>query len=119
MFSYTLECNYNTGRQVNSLTSAVGDRGVVTPPPLAGFPPRYTMQNFEEVALLIYLDLFIYLFIYLFIRWVGVLLWPLSIILVLIRARECQLRNIRLFLIYGNGFAIIFGVAEREPRRWQ
>ncbi|XP_065842968.1 cytosolic carboxypeptidase-like protein 5 isoform X2 [Oscarella lobularis] len=48
--SYTLECNYNTGRQVNSLTSAVGDRGVVTPPPLAGFPPRYTMQNFEEVG---------------------------------------------------------------------
>ncbi len=52
VFSYTLECNYNTGRMVNSVPPAHGDNGRATPPPLAGFPPKYTMAHFEEVLLL-------------------------------------------------------------------
>ena len=49
-FSYTLECNYNTGRMVNCVPPAYGDNGRATPPPLAGFPPKYTMTHFEEVC---------------------------------------------------------------------
>ncbi|XP_052225605.1 cytosolic carboxypeptidase-like protein 5 isoform X2 [Dreissena polymorpha] len=48
--SYTLECNYNTGRMVNTVPAAYGDEGRATPPPLAGFPPKYTMAHFEEVG---------------------------------------------------------------------
>jgi len=48
--SYTLECNYNTGRMVNPVPQAYGDDGRATPPPLAGFPPKYTMAHFEEVG---------------------------------------------------------------------
>jgi hypothetical protein len=48
-FSYTLECNYNTGRMVNPVPQAYGDDGRATPPPLAGFPPKYTQAHFEEV----------------------------------------------------------------------
>ena len=51
-FSYTLECNYNTGRMVNPVPAAYGDDGRATPPPLAGFPPKYTQAHFEEVLLL-------------------------------------------------------------------
>ena len=47
--SYTLECNYNTGRMVNSVPPAHADNGRATPPPLAGFPPKYTQAHFEEV----------------------------------------------------------------------
>ena len=49
-FSYTLECNYNTGRMVNPVPTAYGDDGRATPPPLAGFPPKYTQAHFEEVS---------------------------------------------------------------------
>ena len=49
MFSYTLECNYNCGRMVNSLPPAIGDAGRATPPPLAGTPPKYTPAHYEEV----------------------------------------------------------------------
>ncbi|XP_064624657.1 cytosolic carboxypeptidase-like protein 5 isoform X2 [Lineus longissimus] len=48
--SYTLECNYNTGRMVNSVPPASGDDGRATPPPLAGFPPKYTMAHYEDVG---------------------------------------------------------------------
>ena len=34
--SYTLECNYNTGRTVNCIPQAVHDNGRATPPPAAG-----------------------------------------------------------------------------------
>ncbi|KAK3592089.1 hypothetical protein CHS0354_019346 [Potamilus streckersoni] len=48
--SYTLECNYNTGRMVNPVPPAHGDDGRATPPPLAGFPPKYTEVHFEDVG---------------------------------------------------------------------
>lgn len=48
-YSYTLEGNYNSGRQVNSLSPATMDDGRATPPPLAGFPPRFTIAMYEEV----------------------------------------------------------------------
>nr|XP_022317248.1 cytosolic carboxypeptidase-like protein 5 isoform X5 [Crassostrea virginica] len=48
--SYTLECNYNTGRMVNPVPPAQGDDGKATPPPVAGFPPKYTQAHFEEVG---------------------------------------------------------------------
>ena len=47
--SYTLECNYNCGRMVNSLAPATCDGGCATPPPGPGFPPKYTPEIFEEV----------------------------------------------------------------------
>ncbi|KAL8590379.1 hypothetical protein ACOMHN_011593 [Nucella lapillus] len=48
--SYTLECNYNMGRMVNPVPPAHGDDGRATPPPLAGFPPKYTQAHFEDVG---------------------------------------------------------------------
>ena len=51
IFSYTLECNYNTGRMVNSIASTQGDNGRATPPPVAGFPPKYTQAHYEEVSI--------------------------------------------------------------------
>ncbi|XP_033645286.1 cytosolic carboxypeptidase-like protein 5 isoform X1 [Asterias rubens] len=48
--SYTLECNYNSGRFVNSLAPATMDDGRATPPPLAGYPPKYNPGHFEEVG---------------------------------------------------------------------
>ncbi|XP_041483945.1 cytosolic carboxypeptidase-like protein 5 isoform X1 [Lytechinus variegatus] len=48
--SYTLECNYNSGRFVNSLAPASNDDGRATPPPLAGYPPKYGPQHYEEVG---------------------------------------------------------------------
>ena len=48
--SYTLECNYNTGRMVNTVPPSYGDNGRATPPPLAGFPPKYTQAHYEEVG---------------------------------------------------------------------
>ncbi|XP_045493803.1 cytosolic carboxypeptidase-like protein 5 isoform X3 [Colias croceus] len=47
--SYTLECNYNTGRLVNVLPPAVRD----APPPASPhspLPPKYTPHIFEEVG---------------------------------------------------------------------
>lgn len=46
--SYTLECNYNTGRLVNVLPPAVRDTPLPTAPS-AGIPPKYTPHIFEEV----------------------------------------------------------------------
>ncbi|XP_078069167.1 cytosolic carboxypeptidase-like protein 5 isoform X1 [Mustelus asterias] len=48
--SYTLECNYNTGRCVNSVPPACHDNGRASPPPLPTFPPKYTTEIFEQVG---------------------------------------------------------------------
>ncbi|XP_062825062.1 cytosolic carboxypeptidase-like protein 5 isoform X1 [Anolis carolinensis] len=48
--SYTLECNYNTGRSVNTIPAACHDNGRATPPPLPTFPSKYTVELFEQVG---------------------------------------------------------------------
>ncbi|NXT15585.1 CBPC5 protein, partial [Prunella fulvescens] len=48
--SYTLECNYNTGRSVNSIPGACHDNGRASPPPPPAFPSRYTVELFEQVG---------------------------------------------------------------------
>ncbi|KAI8787445.1 cytosolic carboxypeptidase-like protein 5 isoform X1 [Biomphalaria glabrata] len=48
--SFTLECNYNTGRMVNPVPPASNDNGRATPPPQAGFPPKYTQAHYEDVG---------------------------------------------------------------------
>ncbi|KAM3675438.1 cytosolic carboxypeptidase-like protein 5 [Ammospiza maritima maritima] len=48
--SYTLECNYNTGRSVNSIPGACHDNGRASPPPQPNFPSRYTVDLFEQVG---------------------------------------------------------------------
>lgn len=47
--SYTLECNYNTGRSVNSIPVACHDNGRASPPPPPSFPSKYTVELFEQV----------------------------------------------------------------------
>lgn len=47
--SYTLECNYNTGRSVNSIPVACHDNGRASPPPPPAFPSKYTVELFEQV----------------------------------------------------------------------
>uniref|UniRef100_A0A8C3T0M5 Cytosolic carboxypeptidase-like protein 5 n=1 Tax=Chelydra serpentina TaxID=8475 RepID=A0A8C3T0M5_CHESE len=48
--SYTLECNYNTGRSMNSIPMACHDNGRASPPPPPTFPTKYTMELFEQVG---------------------------------------------------------------------
>ncbi|NXL68461.1 CBPC5 protein, partial [Chordeiles acutipennis] len=48
--SYTLECNYNTGRSVNSIPLACHDNGRASPPPPAALPAKYTVELFEQVG---------------------------------------------------------------------
>ncbi|XP_021248461.1 cytosolic carboxypeptidase-like protein 5 isoform X6 [Numida meleagris] len=48
--SYTLECNYNTGRSVNSIPLACHDNGRASPPPPPAFPSKYTVELFEQRA---------------------------------------------------------------------
>ncbi|NXS94699.1 CBPC5 protein, partial [Jacana jacana] len=48
--SYTLECNYNTGRSVNPIPVACHDNGRASPPPPPTFPSRYTVELFEQVG---------------------------------------------------------------------
>ncbi|XP_066524503.1 cytosolic carboxypeptidase-like protein 5 isoform X2 [Hoplias malabaricus] len=48
--SYTLECNYNTGRSVNTIPPACHDNGRATPPPPPAFPPKYTPEVYEQVG---------------------------------------------------------------------
>ncbi|KAJ1158462.1 hypothetical protein NDU88_011150 [Pleurodeles waltl] len=48
--SYTLECNYNTGRSVNAIPTACHDNGRASPPPPPAFPPKYTTDIFEQVG---------------------------------------------------------------------
>lgn len=48
--SYTLECNYNTGRIVNQVVSRPLNTGFVDAPESSSFqPPRYTVELFEGV----------------------------------------------------------------------
>lgn len=49
LHSYTLECNYNTGRSVNSIPVACHDNGRASPPPPPAFPSKYTVELFEQV----------------------------------------------------------------------
>ncbi|XP_075057148.1 cytosolic carboxypeptidase-like protein 5 isoform X2 [Mixophyes fleayi] len=48
--SYTLECNYNTGRCVNTIPAACHDNGRASPPPPPAFPPKYTTNIFQQVG---------------------------------------------------------------------
>lgn len=48
--SYTLECNYNCGKGLNSVPPAKNDDGRATPPPPVSFPPKYTPAHYEEVG---------------------------------------------------------------------
>ncbi|XP_015250469.1 PREDICTED: cytosolic carboxypeptidase-like protein 5 isoform X1 [Cyprinodon variegatus] len=50
LHSYTLECNYNTGKTMNSIPPACHDSGRATPPPPSSFPPKYTPEIFEQVG---------------------------------------------------------------------
>nr|XP_057927134.1 cytosolic carboxypeptidase-like protein 5 isoform X1 [Doryrhamphus excisus]XP_057927142.1 cytosolic carboxypeptidase-like protein 5 isoform X1 [Doryrhamphus excisus] len=50
LHSYTLECNYNTGKALNTIPAACHDNGRATPPPLPAFPPKYTPEIFEQVG---------------------------------------------------------------------
>ncbi|XP_034018660.1 cytosolic carboxypeptidase-like protein 5 isoform X2 [Thalassophryne amazonica] len=50
LHSYTLECNYNTGRTMNAIPPACHDSGRATPPPPPTFPPKYTPEIFEQVG---------------------------------------------------------------------
>lgn len=47
--SYTLECNYNSGRMVNSIPARVRD-GVNKNQSHIFVPPKYTPSVFEEVS---------------------------------------------------------------------
>lgn len=51
--SYTLECNYNTGRLVNVLPQSVREGNCKTHSLLV--PPKYTPHIFEEVRLYLFL----------------------------------------------------------------
>ncbi|KAM9840291.1 cytosolic carboxypeptidase-like protein 5 [Aulostomus maculatus] len=50
LHSYTLECNYNTGKAMNTIPPACHDNGRATPPPPPSFPPKYTPEIFEQVG---------------------------------------------------------------------
>ncbi|KAF7231352.1 cytosolic carboxypeptidase-like protein 5 isoform X2 [Nothobranchius furzeri] len=50
LHSYTLECNYNTGKSMNTIPPACHDNGRATPPPPSSFPPKYTPEIFEQVG---------------------------------------------------------------------
>uniref|UniRef100_A0A3Q2QCU3 Cytosolic carboxypeptidase-like protein 5 n=1 Tax=Fundulus heteroclitus TaxID=8078 RepID=A0A3Q2QCU3_FUNHE len=50
LHSYTLECNYNTGKTMNSIPPACHDNGRASPPPPSSFPPKYTPEIFEQVG---------------------------------------------------------------------
>ena len=50
--SYTLECNYNSGRQSNALTAATLDNGRASPAtPYSPMGHRFSIQDFEQVRL--------------------------------------------------------------------
>lgn len=48
--SYTLECNYNSGRQSNAVSSATCDNGQASPAlHYSPMPHRYCIASFEQV----------------------------------------------------------------------
>ncbi|XP_077367536.1 cytosolic carboxypeptidase-like protein 5 isoform X3 [Festucalex cinctus] len=50
LHSYTLECNYNTGKALNPIPAACHDNGRATPPLMPMFPIKYTPEIFEQVG---------------------------------------------------------------------
>ncbi|KAM9778172.1 cytosolic carboxypeptidase-like protein 5 isoform 4-T5 [Syngnathus typhle] len=50
LHSYTLECNYNTGKTLNAIPPACHDNGRATPPLIPSFPLKYTPEIFEQVG---------------------------------------------------------------------
>eukprot|EP00794_Sanderia_malayensis_P004908 gene4908-5555_t len=50
LHSYTVECNYNTGRITNNVPPAFNDNGRATPPPQTSYPPKYTPDVYAEVG---------------------------------------------------------------------
>ncbi|XP_061668017.1 cytosolic carboxypeptidase-like protein 5 isoform X2 [Syngnathoides biaculeatus] len=50
LHSYTLECNYNTGKSLNAVPAACHDNGRATPPLAPAFPLKYTPEIFEQVG---------------------------------------------------------------------
>ncbi|XP_077408066.1 cytosolic carboxypeptidase-like protein 5 [Vanacampus margaritifer] len=50
LHSYTLECNYNTGKALNPIPAACHDNGRATPPLMLTFPIKYTPEIFEQVG---------------------------------------------------------------------
>ena len=49
--SYTLECNYNSGRSCDGLSAATCDDGRASPPrPGTAIPCKYTTACYEEVS---------------------------------------------------------------------
>ncbi|XP_077567164.1 cytosolic carboxypeptidase-like protein 5 isoform X2 [Stigmatopora nigra] len=50
LHSYTLECNYNTGKALNAIPAACHDNGRATPPVVPTFPLKYTPEIFEQVG---------------------------------------------------------------------
>ncbi|XP_051909357.1 cytosolic carboxypeptidase-like protein 5 [Hippocampus zosterae] len=50
LHSYTLECNYNTGKALNPIPAACHDNGRATPPMMPTFPLKYTPEIFEQVG---------------------------------------------------------------------
>lgn len=52
--SYTLECNYNSGRQCNAVSPATSDDGRASPPlPYSPMPHKYNVATFQHVCLLV------------------------------------------------------------------
>jgi len=50
LYSYTLECNYNSGRQSNAVSDATKDKGKASPSFNASpISHRYCIADFEEV----------------------------------------------------------------------
>lgn len=48
LYSYTMECNFNTGRLVNGIPMASRDCGRATPPPKYDHPPKYDPDLYED-----------------------------------------------------------------------
>ena len=48
LYSYTLECNFNTGRLVNGVPMASRDCGRATPPMQYDHPPKYDPEVYED-----------------------------------------------------------------------
>ena len=48
LYSYTLECNFNTGRLVNGVPMASRDCGRATPPLQYDHPPKYDPEVYED-----------------------------------------------------------------------
>lgn len=63
LYSYTLECNYNSGCQCNLVTEATMDDGRASPPfPFSPMTHRFSIADFEQVCS--YVCVFVCVFIY-------------------------------------------------------